>query len=253
MRILTSGCSFSSNYAYPNWPAYLEQEHSVTNLAQIAAGNQYIANSVIAELSQREYDHVLVMWSGLTRLDFLTDVADQDWQTILNDYGFYGQLSDTSLAYVFSGGRRGSWQDSDSLIRKTFHTQYRVSSDESIGAASLLEMIKLQSYLKQRNISYHFMSYVNYWNNQKHCVNGNFGVYQYPTLAKLSEQLDFDRWIFSDSNKNGLFELCESMDDYIDSGDYPRYWKHPANRPGSHPGLKASEQWAGLISGRLGL
>ena len=225
----------------------------MTNLAQMAAGNQYIANSVITELSRNDYDHVLVMWSGLTRLDFLTDIVNPDWHKILEDYRFYNTLKDTKLAYVFSGGRRGSWQDADSLIRKTFHTQYRVSSDESLGAASLLEMIKLQSYLKTRKINYHFMSYVNYWNSQQYRPNGNFGIYQFSELSALAEQIDFDSWIFQDSDKNGLFELSESMDDYIDNGNYPRYWPHPENRPGSHPGLKASERWANLVSERLGV
>ena len=251
MRILISGCSFTSCHAYPSWPAYIDKSHSVTNLGRIAAGNQYIANSVISELEQNKYDHVLVMWSGLTRLDFLTDTVDSGWKTILEDYGFLGPLLGTNLTYVFSGGRRGSWQDADALIRKTFHTQYRVSSDATLGYASLLEMIKLQSYLKHKKINYHFMSYVNYWNNQEHCVNSNFGVYYYPELKPLVEQLDFAQWIFTDENKNGLFEHCKSINDYIDSGKYPQHWRHPENVPGTHPGLRASEQWAKIVSERF--
>lgn len=251
MYILTSGCSFTSDAHYPNWPAYLDKNHEVTNLAYPAAGNQYIANSIISELQRQQYDHVLVMWSGLTRLDFHTDLFDEGWRNILKDYVFFKQLPDSELAYVFSGGRRGSWQGADSLIKNIFHTQYRVSSDLSLVTHSIMEMLKLQSYLKSRNIRYHFMSYINYWTDRQYVDNSNVGVYQYPEIEHLLQAIDFDRWIFADDNKNGIYEMSIQMQDFIDSGKYRHLWKHPENRPGTHPGLKASERWANLVDQRL--
>jgi hypothetical protein len=66
MRIAVSGCSFT----YNSWPNFLDFHWQVTNLAWPGAGNKYIADSIIHATSINTYDLVLVMWSGITRLDF---------------------------------------------------------------------------------------------------------------------------------------------------------------------------------------
>lgn len=247
MNILVSGCSFTfchndggnwtGSYVPNHWPNHLDKRFKVTNIGRFAARNQYIANGVISELSQKDYDHVLVMWSGLTRLDILTDVSDSTWLDILKEYHFYGVLKNTKLAYVFSGGLNGSWRDADSLINKMFNNTYKMSSRPSLATNSLLEMIKLQNYLKHRNINYHFMSYVNYWNDKENLINGNFGLFQYPELQYLIKQIDFSKWIFSDKQYNGVYELALKNNDFYDDN--------------FHPGLSADKAWAELINSYL--
>ena len=66
-NLLVNGCSFSRG---PNsWPYFLSNVNLV-NLAQAGAGNTYIHETTIAELSQRKYDLVIVMWTGIPRIDF---------------------------------------------------------------------------------------------------------------------------------------------------------------------------------------
>jgi hypothetical protein len=72
MRLITSGCSFTS-FRYPTWPWFLADAYDETyNYGQTGAGNEYIFNSIIAadtDLHFREDDTVIVAWSGVHRYD----------------------------------------------------------------------------------------------------------------------------------------------------------------------------------------
>ena len=80
-NVLVNGCSFSRGPM--SWPYYLQFEYgfNLVNLAQAAAGNLYIHNSTISELGCRKYDLVLIMWSGLDRVDCQVDNIDFFCQT----------------------------------------------------------------------------------------------------------------------------------------------------------------------------
>ena len=73
MKILISGCSFTSWPEYPGgpnvcWPKYFEQlnpQHEIRCVAEPAAGNQYIADSIVRSVLEFNPDHVLVMWTGV--------------------------------------------------------------------------------------------------------------------------------------------------------------------------------------------
>ena len=76
MKTLINGCSFSRG---PNsWPYYLKSidQKQLVNLAQAGAGNSFIHESTISELSRREYDLVLIMWSGISRIDYKVGSSD---------------------------------------------------------------------------------------------------------------------------------------------------------------------------------
>ena len=67
--------------------------------------------------------------------------------------------------------------------------------------------------------------------------HGDFGVLAFPELKSLISQIDFSQWIFSDDNKNGIYEMAKSANDY--HGD--RF----------HPGAKINQRWAELVMERL--
>lgn len=250
MNILVSGCSFTHWPETPGsennicWPAHLQKllpQSKITNLAEPAAGNLYIANSVVRALLDRpdHYDLVLVMWSGVSRLDFLTDITDPAWHALFDQYGFYRRVEacPNKLGYLFSGGQMGPWY-ANTATRKIFTEMYKISGPLSLAHTNLIEMVKTQEFLKQRKIPYRFMSYVNYWGDGEHLSpNGDFGVAKFPELRSIIDGLDFSQWIFSNDHRDGIYEMAKAANDY--HGD--RF----------HPGKETNRQWAQLVFDQL--
>lgn len=246
MNILISGCSFTQWPDFPGgpnvcWPRYLKEllpDCNLTNRAEAAAGNQYICDSIIREVIENPnaYDQVLVMWSGVSRLDFLTDITDPNWNELFDSYGFYRRLPNGKLGWIFSGGQMGTWFKHP-VAHKMFYEMYKVSSELSLATTNLTEIVKLQNFLESKQIPFKFMSYVNYWTDGTHISpNGDFGVRQYPELNHLINEIDFSKWIFTD-NQNGLYELAKSMNDFMEDK--------------FHPGPDAHRKWAELVKSNL--
>ena len=245
MKFLISGCSFTQWPEYPGgpnicWPRYFQEQNpqvEIKTVAEAAAGNQYIADSVIRNVSEERPDHVIVMWSGVSRLDYLTSLEDPAWDALYDSYGFYRRLPGNKLGYIFSGGRMGTWFKNP-VAHKMFNEMYIVSSDTSLGYINLMEIVKTQNFLKAQGIPYHFMSYVNYWNDRPEVSrNGDFGVMGNRDLEPLVNAIDFNRWIFSDTEKNGLYELSIARNDF--------------QADGFHPGNTTQAAWAKVISSRF--
>lgn len=244
MQVLISGCSFTQWPEHPGgpnicWPKFLADLHpnwQIKNLAEPAAGNQYIADSVVRSVIKNRPDHVLVMWSGMSRLDYLTSLEDPDWERLFDSYGFYRRVEDcpNKLGYIFSGGQLGTWYKNP-VAHKMFYEMYKVSSTLSLASINLMEIVKLQNFLENKGISYHFMSYVNYWNKQEHVSpNGDFGVMAFHELNDIISEINFRRWIFVDQACNGIYELAQQKKDFQPDG--------------FHPGISIYKQWAQLIS-----
>jgi hypothetical protein len=247
MNLLISGCSFTQWPEYPGgpnicWPKFLQDLNpnwNISNLAEPAAGNQYIADSVIRHTIKSRPDHVLVMWSGVSRLDYLTSLEDPAWERLFDSYGFYRRVDTcpSKLGYIFSGGQMGTWYKND-VAHRMFYEMYKVASPMSLATINVMEIVKLQNFLQNHKIPYHFMSYVNYWNTDAHVSpNGDFGILAFPELKPLIDQIDFDRWIFSDQQRNGIYELAKQQ--------------HNFQPDGFHPGIPIYEQWANLVHGHL--
>jgi hypothetical protein len=250
MNILVSGCSFThwpEEPGSPNnicWPAALqtlEPTWQITNVAEPGAGNQYIANSVTTMITANpgKFDMVLVMWSGVSRLDFLTDLSDPSWHALFDSYGFYRRVENcpNQLGYIFSGGYIGPWTENAAAAR-VFNEMYKVSSNLSLAYTALTEIVKTQNFLQNQRIPYRFMSYVNYWNTLEHVSpNGDFGVYRFPELRPLITAIDFEPWIFRDVNRDGIYEMAREINDY--HGD--RF----------HPGRPTHGRWADIVRAKI--
>jgi hypothetical protein len=248
VKILVSGCSFTQWPEYPGgpnvcWPRWLRDarpDWEIKSLAEAAAGNQYIANSITDELLQdSSYDTVLVMWSGVSRLDYLTDVSDPDWNSLFDSYGFYRRMNNGTMGYIFSGGELGTWFKNP-VAHKMFKELYKVSNHATLAYINLMEMVKLQNLLKAKGKKYYFMSYVNYWNDLEHVSpNGDFGVMNIPEVRHLVKEFEFNRWIFLNNDKDGIYELSKQHDSF-----------KPDN---FHPSDEMQQLWAARILERLEL
>jgi len=172
-QVLVNGCSFSRG---PNsWPYFLQQQlgFDLVNLAQAGAGNTYIHHSTLSELAVRKYNYVLIMWSGLNRIDVQVEDIEQfgqspgtsKYQSSQNDWPekIVVPINDQDYVeknWVFSGG----FINGDTTIKKTglFNGLYQYCGPKQFLSTSLIHMISLQSFLKQQDIPYVFMFYNDY-------------------------------------------------------------------------------------------
>lgn len=241
MNILISGCSFTQWPDHPGgpnicWPKYLKDlcpEDSIVSVAEAAAGNQYIGDSIVRSVLKDKPDMVLVMWSGVSRLDYLTSLEDSAWEKLFDTYGFYRRLPEGKLGYIFSGGQMGTWFKHP-VAHKMFNEMYKVSSPLSLAHINIMEMVKLQNFLKAQNIPYKFMSYVNYWTDGDHLSpNGDFGVANMPEIKYLIDSIDFSQWVFGNDKKQCLYEMAKDMNNFMPDG--------------FHPAAEAHQKWAELV------
>lgn len=222
-RVLTNGCSFTAKSVYENWPMHLPNDWKVTNIASHAAGNQWICDSTIVKSIKNDYDLVLVMWSGLTRIDTLVNEVTwkQFWQ--------FKNRNDLDLHYGHcSIGDSTQFPMSD--ISKPI---IKFGGVRELVFQSLMNILKLQSWLELKKIDYRFMSFMNYWDNN-YIENGM----EYPSVTNLKldplvHEINFTKWIFYDDKKNGLFELARD--------------KHLHGEDNVHPNTQAGKLWADII------
>jgi hypothetical protein len=218
MKILASGCSFTAGKN--TWPSYVLPDAEVVNLAVVAAGNQYISQSVIAEMAQNQYDLVLVMWSGLMRKDL--QISDTTYQQLEAPI-YRKKINNMSFACV--GNMRAGI--SDSRFAKYKQEYFELVDEESSACQSLLHIIALESFLKNKKIPYRFMSYINYWKDQEKLINLNFGVHKHPTSSTLAECIDYDNFLFYNQQES-FYEFAKNKELLEEDNFHPTRPAHQA-------------------------
>lgn len=218
-HVLVNGCSFSRGPIA--WPYHLQKKlnFNLVNLALSAAGNKYIHDSTISELSKRVYDYVFIMWTGLSRNDIqvsdigvFADAVTSQNQCLANDWADKQVWPVNDQDYV-----EKNWVfvglENPCIKRMKFAEYIRHRDIRLEVQQSLLYMITLQAVLKERNIPYTFSFFTDYLKDlQKE--------------KELYSMLDFTN-ICTDNNIHAIAKSINSYD--ID---------------GYHPGVEANQLWA---------
>ena len=221
-NVLVNGCSFSRGPIA--WPYCLQQHYdfNLVNLALSGAGNTYIHNSTISELSQRDYDFVFIMWTGLQRNDIqVADIGKFDQcitsrgQVLLNDWSekTVWPINDQDYVeknWVFVG------MDNEYLQKIKFSEYIRYRSYENETYQSLMQMITLQAVLKELDIPYVFSFFTDY-------------VKDLATHADLYKLLDQNNICSTDN----IQRIAREINSY--------------DADGFHPGVIANQQWANIL------
>ena len=158
-RVLIVGCSFAAIetlYPLPPWDGINYKKYHFRGT--VAAGNQAIAARVKHEASNGHYDQVVVLWSGINRVDLPINVKFHE--RMPKTYPFVLDLGDP--AWYLSGGIAGSWQWDDicpeyakNLFRDAFlHQTARTASDISLSTVA-----DLQQWLTQKGLAWR-MSFI---------------------------------------------------------------------------------------------
>ena len=230
MKTLVNGCSFSRGPI--SWPYHLQavDQSQLSNLACAGAGNTYIFESTLQEICQRSYDMVLIMWTGISRVDLL--IEDKNY---FNDSAYTSAFQKTQNDWVEKIIEPINDQDyvnSDWIFgcghinQEKFLTQTKVFEGiyRHVGPNQFLfhlgiKIIALQSVLKYNKIPYIFMFYQPF--------DQEFKKYPY-----LFDNIDWNNFYV----KQNIFSMAQKNQDFDDT---------------NHPGLITNREWAQLIDNQL--
>lgn len=146
MRILASGDGFTFNNRWEEWPEVIERISSATviNVGYIGAGNEYIFNSIIDNLTD-DIDYVIVQWALSSRLDLIID--NHEKENIINTDVEYNNNIINNW-WLSSASKTQFVQD--------YHKNYIGKKQALLRTRNYI--LSLQSILNERKIPYKFFS-----------------------------------------------------------------------------------------------
>jgi hypothetical protein len=163
MKVLVCGTSIALpvSWGQKTWVHYLEQKLNceMINLSRVGCGNQYIHDSVITEVVERDYDLVVVSWSSFNNvLEVRSRIKQKifDWDIIGgNPHSEYLQ-SDWIWDHVPDHAIEN--ESGIELKRDFFNAYLRLaqSDHQTSIQTTLINVISLQNTLKALNIPYMF-------------------------------------------------------------------------------------------------
>ena len=127
-------------------------------VGRAGSGNTGIAARVIYECSKQKFDQVVVLWSGINRIDIPVPARLQqtfprrDQHTWVYDY--ITELDDVVWYHSGGWGASGVSQDCPQVIREFFRNQYLGATSKYLTDLSLQSVVNTQTFLKANNIEY---------------------------------------------------------------------------------------------------
>lgn len=226
-NLLVNGCSFSAcSEMHTTWGDRLVKALDIKNYlnpGEAGAGNYFICNSTIEGLECQRWvpseTFVLVMWSGLSRMDFRVSGEFYDQNT---DYIARSRVTNRrELSYIFSGGIRNSWQTANPAVKDLFKTYYLATDIWSLCKFNLDCFNRLKMYLDTKGYRYRFMNIHNFWSTGEELpVDPEFILTKH---FDFTEQY-FQDWLFTTDNFGGLYEYVKTKK-LLESDNW-----HPSNQ-----------------------
>jgi len=150
---LLVGCSFLSHLNLEN--VHLINSDKYTILASPGAGNQAIAAQAIYEVCRTQYDQVVVIWSGINRVDIPIGAhLSRHYQAHGKGHLYQWQIG--NMSWFHSGGMLGDTKQTPNAIKNFLQIQYMSEADQNqyLTELSLLSIVSTQAVLNQRKIPY---------------------------------------------------------------------------------------------------
>ena len=231
-HLVVSGCSFSSDdwisttseMKQWNWPNVLTKEMGAElhNLSNAAAGNEYIANSIILYLEEKKLDPkdtlIFPMWSGIGRFGWLLDP-----KSITNVTKNQQYINKNVKIYHTAVLREYGGEEIDKVARE--YSKYQ--NDYTVAIKSWLAMNNLLNYSIANGFTYFCTSFFNY-HNQKNLKYDVLSKTFDTRLLELGLKIDQSCWI------------------PISQFDYLGDWAHENNLlmdDKFHPSIIGAQQW----------
>jgi hypothetical protein len=232
-KLLVSGCSFTHNNHHTpcTWGNNLAEWAGldIHNLGIPGAGNTHIANSIILWIEKHRPDPadvlIIVMWSGVERVDWITDSNLSKFKDI---YPFTYNYSDSTELVL--GGAWWRENNSTSLVEKTLKNYTKFQNEQSLALTSWLAMTQLTDYLKQRGYAFYYTAWQDLWcpgNGTDQWID--YGV----ALKKLNLTLDHGPWLWSNHNE------------YL--GNWVKERNYTVGANDAHPSRIGHEMWCRTV------
>jgi hypothetical protein len=196
-------CEINRNNTY-QWDAVFGQintdEYDIWGTA--GAGNQAIAARVLHQLGQETYKKVVVVWSGVNRLDA---AAESEWHNINQKQTAYEYITSLdNTVYYHSGGLLGVYNDMPSAVLEYFKSQIKTFNRRYLTDNTLRAVIATQSLLQARGIEYSMG-----W------MYNPFADYSDSQIEPGCGQIDIDSGLYKlvnwgKINQNWAYEWCLS-------------------------------------------
>ena len=219
-KLFVNGCSFSRGPG--SWPYHLQNNinYQLTNHAVAGAGNTYIRQTTINQLLNNSYDLVIIMWSGLERIDIQVDDINK-FDTPYTSF-YQSQQNDWPEKIVSPINDQDSVQkdwvlgcgfvNNDTFLKNTdmFKGLYKHQGLKQHVMRSITDMICLQGFLHDYKVPYIFTFYQNYLELLKQEAPKHF------EFLKLSNT-------FNDPN---LYDITKKHQWFADDGLHPSIIAH---------------------------
>lgn len=230
-HLVVSGCSFTTNEHVPdgsdwNWPNILAKDSGmiIHNLATAGAGNQHIAKSIMVYLEREnlplQETMVMVMWSGVGRVDFtvsaeLAPRAQYPWNY------FY-----TPQCRLHQGGHWWHIRQ-PGLVDRALIDYTKFQDDYTMALDTWTAMTSLGSYLKACDIRHYFTSFLHYKTNKIYfdAVHVDLDT----TLNKMGLKIDYSHWLNIEPS-DYFGDWCRARGLIVDTDDF-------------HPGKDGPTRW----------
>lgn len=184
-RVLIAGCSFAGISAGYSRPAPNVKLERFRFFGDAAAGNRAIAARVRHQLPRDTYEHVIVMWTGINRVDIPVELTTHT--STPNTYQYVSVLED--WAWYFSGGLGGSWQSDPGCpdqVRNQFRDQYLHQTPRSATDTTLAAILETQELLDARKVNYTMCFIYDIHQSYNHAVD--------KVTNTRHRTMGFDRW-----------------------------------------------------------
>jgi|APSaa5957512535_1039671.scaffolds.fasta_scaffold30325_5 hypothetical protein len=234
-RVLISGCSFTENFIqfdpmHWTYNAFPQDVYVVNNVARGAAGNNYIASSILSNIDlNSKPDYVFILWSGIRRIDmpfpsgtsttkfknYLFCAVNNECQFV--DYFFTGQ----NIA-MLEGGSRRHFDVESSIFEELADIYYdNEVSDNFCNQLSLSAISSVTNFLDNHNINYNF-SFI-YGIHNKH-LGRQPSLGPIDTKNKQYDHINWDRYIDIPPFDYGIKHNLISADRFHLTDDGMRRW-----------------------------
>ena len=167
MRILVCGSSvvmsdMTSDDAPKTWVYYLQQklDCKIVNIARAGCGNQYMHDAVLAEVTERHYDLVLVSWNIADRVEVRTrlNIEMDDWTLIGGNP--HSEHMQRNWMWPHTADEIIKKKDCIAAKNEYFKSRLHLLPHYDVHHQTMLtQVISLQSTLKQYCIPYMFTFY----------------------------------------------------------------------------------------------
>jgi hypothetical protein len=217
VRTLLVGCSFVQGLD-------LAVNNDCANyrvIGRSGSGNQALAARVLYECSREKFNRVIVIWSGVNRIDIPIPLEVHD--TFPKDdhgdpcYKFYTLLD--PVVWYHSGGfcLSGTSEKCPSPVRSFFKQQYLGATPRYLADLTLGAIITTQGFLQKQGIP-HDMTWIYDVDRSDLGERNEPGCGQLDRTSPLHTLVDWNRF----SQHQTIFEHCQANGQLMNDGFHPK-------------------------------